>query len=147
MEFWLRVFASIVDTFALLVVSVPMVLLIVERDPAGIPSSGVTGGVGILVKWVVPFAFTIAFRLHWQSTLVKMLLWASIVDARTGQPPSTQQLLIRHAGYITSSACWGLGLLWVAFDARQRGWHDKMAGTVVVRNRTRRSSATGSIAN
>jgi uncharacterized RDD family membrane protein YckC len=26
-----------------------------------------------------------------------------------------------------------LGLLWVAFDRRKQGWHDKMANTVVVR--------------
>ena len=26
-----------------------------------------------------------------------------------------------------------LGLIWVAFDARKQGWHDKLAGTVVVR--------------
>ena len=27
-----------------------------------------------------------------------------------------------------------LGLIWVAFDARKQGWHDKLAGTVVVRD-------------
>jgi uncharacterized RDD family membrane protein YckC len=27
----------------------------------------------------------------------------------------------------------GLGLLWVAFDRRKQGWHDKIANTVVVR--------------
>jgi uncharacterized RDD family membrane protein YckC len=26
-------------------------------------------------------------------------------------------------------------LLWVAFDRRKQGWHDKMAGTVVIRPR------------
>jgi len=27
------------------------------------------------------------------------------------------------------------GILWVAFDPRKQGWHDKLAGTVVVRPR------------
>ncbi|MGR3985112.1 MAG: RDD family protein, partial [Gammaproteobacteria bacterium] len=27
----------------------------------------------------------------------------------------------------------GLGLLWVAFDKRKQGWHDKLAGTVVIK--------------
>jgi uncharacterized RDD family membrane protein YckC len=27
-----------------------------------------------------------------------------------------------------------MGLIWVAFDSRKRGWHDKIGGTVVVRN-------------
>jgi uncharacterized RDD family membrane protein YckC len=26
-----------------------------------------------------------------------------------------------------------LGLIWVAFDARKQGWHDKIAGTLVIR--------------
>jgi uncharacterized RDD family membrane protein YckC len=26
-----------------------------------------------------------------------------------------------------------LGIIWVAFDKRKQGWHDKLAGTVVVR--------------
>jgi uncharacterized RDD family membrane protein YckC len=28
-----------------------------------------------------------------------------------------------------------MGLLWVAFDPRKQGWHDKLAGTVVIRSR------------
>jgi uncharacterized RDD family membrane protein YckC len=32
-----------------------------------------------------------------------------------------------------------IGILWVAFDSRKQGWHDKIAGTVVVR--TRRGAA------
>ena len=31
-----------------------------------------------------------------------------------------------------------LGFIWVAFDARKQGWHDKLANTVVVRT-TRRT--------
>ena len=27
----------------------------------------------------------------------------------------------------------GVGFLWVAFDPRKQGWHDKMAGTLVIR--------------
>jgi len=27
-----------------------------------------------------------------------------------------------------------LGLVWVAFDRRKQGWHDKLAGTVVIRD-------------
>jgi uncharacterized RDD family membrane protein YckC len=28
-----------------------------------------------------------------------------------------------------------MGLIWVAFDPRKQGWHDKLAGTVVLRSR------------
>ena len=43
--------------------------------------------------------------------------------------------MIRYLGYYVSAIPFGLGLLWVAFDPRKQGWHDKMAGTVVVRRR------------
>lgn len=26
-----------------------------------------------------------------------------------------------------------VGIIWVAFDKRKQGWHDKLAGTVVIR--------------
>jgi uncharacterized RDD family membrane protein YckC len=31
----------------------------------------------------------------------------------------------------------GLGLIWVAFDPKKQGWHDKLAGTVVIRSKNR----------
>ena len=43
------------------------------------------------------------------------------------------QLVIRYLGYFVSTIPLGLGLLWVGFDRRKQGWHDKMANTVVVR--------------
>jgi uncharacterized RDD family membrane protein YckC len=36
-------------------------------------------------------------------------------------------------GLIISFAILLLGVIWVAFDRRKQGWHDKIAGTVVVR--------------
>ena len=50
-------------------------------------------------------------------------------------PPSTGQLIGRYLGYYVSMIPLCLGLIWVAFDARKQGWHDKLAGTVVVRDR------------
>jgi uncharacterized RDD family membrane protein YckC len=63
-----------------------------------------------------------------------MAIRARIVDARTGQAPTTRQDLIRYFGYLLSVMPLGLGYLWVAFDPRKQGFHDKLAGTVVVRD-------------
>jgi uncharacterized RDD family membrane protein YckC len=70
-----------------------------------------------------------------------MVVSAKIVDAKTGGKPTTQQLVVRYLGYFVSTIPLGLGLLWVAFDPRKQGWHDKMAGTVVVRPRNRGPAA------
>ena len=54
--------------------------------------------------------------------------------ADTGEPPTTGKLLIRYLGYYVSTLALFLGFLWIAFDPRKQGWHDKMANTVVVRS-------------
>jgi len=62
-----------------------------------------------------------------------MAIGAKIVDAKTGRPASTGQLVGRYLGYYVSSIPFFLGIFWVAFDDRKQGWHDKLAGTVVIR--------------
>jgi hypothetical protein len=89
-----------------------------------------------LISWVLPAVVVVIFWLTRQATPGKMAIAARIVDAKTGGKPSTSQLLIRYVGYFVSSIPFGLGLFWVAFDARKQGWHDKMAGTVVVRKKS-----------
>jgi uncharacterized RDD family membrane protein YckC len=42
---------------------------------------------------------------------------------------------LRYVGLIISFAVLLLGVIWVAFDGRKQGWHDKLANTVVVRRR------------
>ncbi len=39
----------------------------------------------------------------------------------------------RYLGYFASTIPLCLGFLWIAFDKRKQGWHDKLAGTVVIR--------------
>lgn len=75
--------------------------------------------------------------MYRQATPGKMAISARIVDAGTGGPPSTAQLVVRYLGYFVSTIPLCLGLLWVAFDPRKQGWHDKLARTVVVRPRHR----------
>lgn len=41
--------------------------------------------------------------------------------------------LVRVLGGFLSLAALGLGFFWIAFDRERQSWHDKIAGTVVVR--------------
>jgi uncharacterized RDD family membrane protein YckC len=45
------------------------------------------------------------------------------------------QSLVRYFGYFASCIPLFAGFIWIAFDRRKQGWHDKMANTVVVRQR------------
>ena len=41
--------------------------------------------------------------------------------------------MIRAIGYHVSSIFCGLGYIWAIFDKNNQTWHDKLAGTYVVR--------------
>jgi uncharacterized RDD family membrane protein YckC len=45
--------------------------------------------------------------------------------------------IVRALGCFLSLAAAGLGFIWIAFDGGKQGWHDKIAGTVVVRTTKR----------
>jgi uncharacterized RDD family membrane protein YckC len=40
--------------------------------------------------------------------------------------------VVRLACYFVSAAVLYLGFFWIAIDRRKQGWHDKIAGTVVI---------------
>lgn len=66
-------------------------------------------------------------------TLGKRILGIRIVQ-RNGRPPDYSQVLLRHAmGYPLLLLSCGIGWIWALWDRKQQGWHDKLAGTVVVR--------------
>ena len=90
-------------------------------------------GQGMLVETLLFTIIIIGFWMWKSATPGKMLVSALIVDAKTLGMPSAGQFVVRYVGYIVSSLLFGLGFLWVAFDRRKQGWHDKMAGTVVIK--------------
>jgi uncharacterized RDD family membrane protein YckC len=134
--FWARVGASIIDTIAIMLVVTPLLLAIYgKRYFSGSQGSMLAGPADFLISWVMPAVAVIAFWLYKQATPGKMVISARVVDATTGNPLSTGQAIGRYFGYFVSAIPFGLGLVWVAFDSRKQGWHDKMAGTVVVRSK------------
>ena len=54
-----------------------------------------------------------------------------VVRLRDGGPIGWGQALGRFLSYIISGI-FGLGYIWILFDGRRQGWHDKLAGTVVI---------------
>lgn len=133
--FWLRVLASLVDNVLLLLVIVPIGAWIYGPGYLNASGSGFQGFADIVVSFVLPAIAIVAFWIARQATPGKMLLRARIVDADTGSAPGYGQWAMRYVGYLVSTVPLGLGLVWVAFDPRKQGWHDKLARTVVVRPR------------
>ena len=130
--FWKRFVAFLIDTFIVLVVTVPLVLAIygpryAERD------AGVFAGFwDFLIQVVLPAIAVIVFWRYRGATPGKMAISARIVDARTHEAPSTGRLLVRYFAYIVSTLPLFIGFFWIGIDRRKQGFHDKIAGTVVV---------------
>lgn len=138
--FWARVGASLIDTLLMMIVIGPVLTLIYGTE-YWLSDVLVHGPADILINWVAPAVAVIVFWIARQATPGKMLIGARIVDARTGANPSSGQFIGRYLGYFVSMIPLFLGLIWVGFDPRKQGWHDKLAGTVVVRSRLRQTQA------
>ena len=96
-------------------------------------STGAGAAGSLLVQLLLPALLVVAFWVYKSATPGKMVVSAEIVDEKSLGKPSTGQLIVRYIGYYISSFILGLGFLWVAFDKRKQGWHDKIAGTLVVK--------------
>jgi uncharacterized RDD family membrane protein YckC len=56
-----------------------------------------------------------------------------VVDSE-GRTPGVAATIPREmAGRFVAVAALGIGLVWVLYDPKRQGWHDKLAGTYVVR--------------
>ena len=56
-----------------------------------------------------------------------------VVRDHDGGPISGGQAILRLVGYWISGAVLYLGYIWILIDKRRRGWHDLIAGTVVIK--------------
>lgn len=131
--FWKRVFASIIDTLILLFVILPIAVAVYGTQYFALYYAGKTALFDFLVQFVMPAVAVIVFWRFRGATPGKILISAKIVDAQTLGPPSTGKLVGRYFAYLVS-CIFMLGFIWIAFDKRKQGWHDKLAGTLVIRD-------------
>ena len=132
--FWIRVGASIIDSILILIIIAPL-LTFIYGEEYWLSESFIQGTWDVLLNYILPAIAIIIFWIYRSATPGKMVLGLTIVDAETGGKPSTGQFIGRYLGYYVSMIPLFLGFIWVGIDKRKQGWHDKLAGTVVVRNK------------
>ena len=118
--FWIRLGAGVID----LLILGAVVGIIAYFFPSPIVWS--TSGVAIsIVYWM-------GFWVWRGQTPGKMA--AGIKVIRTDSSPVKWQCAIcRCLGYVVSAITLFIGFIWVAFDGRKQGIHDKIADTYVVK--------------
>ncbi|MDO9528824.1 MAG: RDD family protein [Syntrophales bacterium] len=134
--FWIRVWASIIDTILILIITMP-ILLSVYGTGYFDSDKIIQWPLDFFVSWVFPAIAVIFFWIYKSATPGKMAISSKIVNAHTGEKPSVGQFVGRYFAYFISGIPLGLGIIWIAFDKRKQGWHDKLAGTVVIRRKNR----------
>ncbi|GAB4552762.1 MAG: RDD family protein [Rhizobacter sp.] len=134
--FWIRLGAALIDAVLIIAISYPVLYAIYGAEYfAEDKASFISGPADVLISWVFPAVASILFWRSKQATPGKMALSLKIVDARTGKTLSLGQSVARYLGYFVSTLPLGLGFIWIAFDARKQGWHDKIGKAVVIRSK------------
>ena len=131
--FWIRVGASLIDSILIFIIVLP-ILAALYGKAYWLSESFVQGFGDLLFSYLLPAIAVIIFWVYKSATPGKMVMNLTIVDAKTGGKPSISQFVIRYLGYYVAILPLFLGIIWVGIDRRKQGWHDKLAGTVVIRN-------------
>ena len=131
--FWVRVGASLIDTVLMMIIIWPILTMIYGQD-YWLGESFVYGFWDFIFNYILPAIAVIVFWMYKSATPGKMALKLSIVDAKTGGKPTTGQLVGRYLAYYVSAIPLLMGFIWVGIDKKKQGWHDKLAGTVVLKS-------------
>ncbi|BFM15960.1 RDD family protein [Maricurvus nonylphenolicus] len=130
--FWIRTLAAIIDSILIMVIITP-ILLAIYGDDYFKGSLLYKGTWDLLLNYLFPAIAIMVFWFYKSATPGKMVLHLKIVDAKTLGKPSVKQLIIRYLGYYVSALPFLMGIMWVGVDERKQGWHDKLAGTLVIK--------------
>ena len=134
-SFKLRLLAGVIDAalvgfFTFLVATAVgfVALFLVAFNPLSeTPFNTIT----VICAAIVALIFYVSNWTKSGQTIGKQLTGLKVVG-NAGTPVSTGRALLRFVGYIISAVPLSLGFVWIVFDKKGQGWHDKIAGTYVV---------------
>jgi uncharacterized RDD family membrane protein YckC len=130
--FWERVLASLIDSIWMygIIYSILIAIYSVEIFSPETEYSAVQ----FFFEYIIPLVVVLLFWHFKSATPGKMLLKMKIVDADTFEKVPNSRLFIRYIAYFASTIPLCLGFMWVGWDKRKQGWHDKIARTVVIKS-------------
>jgi len=123
--FWIRTIAYLMDAIGVGIVS-SVISSMLSRDPTASSSLNLLLGLAY---------FAYFWSAQGGGQTLGMRVFNLKVIRTDGSALTLTQALIRYVGLFVSFVCLAIGVIWVAFDADKQGWHDKIAGTYVVRTK------------
>jgi len=123
--FWIRLVAFLIDASLIGIVEA------LVYTNLGISMAGV-----YVISSIVPIVYFIGFWSTTGQTIGMMPFRLRVVRNSDGGRLGFGGALLRLVGLAIGCLPLYVGVIWVAFDSRKRGWHDHFASSVVIR-RTR----------
>lgn len=133
MGFWIRFGAAIIDSVVVWAISSVLSYFLLA-DIVGYRFSLLASIFWFPIPWLYYWLFT---GLKGQ-TLGKMAVGIKVVNAEGYMPGLGTAALREVLGKFISIIALYLGFLWIIWDGRKQGWHDKIAKTYVVSVESRR---------
>ncbi len=140
--FWIRSMAFAIDHLILLFI----LTIFVAAGFLALGMGTAAGGKEISflkqARLIAPSVFPLAcvlslvyfsfFHGAWGQTIGKMIFGLRVIRI-DGQPFTFSRSVARTLAYFLSSVPIFIGFFWVGFSSKKRGWHDILAGTMVIR--------------
>jgi len=86
-----------------------------------------------VISTLIGWAYNIGLLIYSGATIGKMAMGIKVVSAKGEALTPTQIVLRETVGKLVSTYALLLGYIWILFDNKRQGWHDKIAGTLVVK--------------
>lgn len=129
-----RLLSYLIDSLIIFVVSVLFMYFLKSGILLSISTTSETSNLTILSVFSHLFALSyFTYFFGNESTPGMNVLNLKLVKT-SGDPPTYFTGLIRYIGMIVSLIVATLGYVWILIDKNKQAWHDKMAGTLVVKN-------------
>ncbi len=144
--FWRRFVAYRIDGF---IIGVIFTLLVIIATVAYVAGALSNDGVRLVTKLTDPARMATISALIWAFSIILNIAYCTYFHGSTGRTPGKSLMglqvvsvqgtplsygtaFLRSVGYLVSSLVFCLGYIWIGFERRKQGWHDKIAGTVVI---------------
>ena len=99
---------------------------------APIAGGAVFSRTAAIIDVFVFFGYFVLLTGIFGRTLGKWVAGIRVVDSDGNTPGVALAIPREMAGRFVAVVAAGVGLIWIVFDSKHQGWHDKIAGTYVV---------------
>jgi uncharacterized RDD family membrane protein YckC len=149
--FWVRFAAAFIDGLIVGAFSIPARIVFAAGPKEEVSCSGITDNQFAICEGPTGSTLAIGWTLFAMAWIAGVIYYAvlegrgqtvgckalslRIIDEHNGGPIGTARGVGRYFARILSAIPCGLGYFWMLWDDKNQTWHDKLAGSLVIRER------------